>query len=538
MSVSRITPYDFQLEAAAALIASEGNPLAVLATGLGKSVIIGETCRRLDATTLTIVPTQELCEQNEQAVRAVWPLADVGILCGGLKRRDHRAKNLIATIQSVHVLKRQGVLLDIIGAREVVIVDEAHRVRADRLGMIHETIGVLKPWKVMGLTATDYRLDSGRLVQDGADGLFDRIVYQMGLADGIDWRGGGGERLLLPLVAKKTAAAIDVAGVKIRAGDFAENELATRANIPELVAAAADEIIRYSAGRKRWLAFCCGCDHAHDVAAALSERGVIAQAVTFRTKPEMRSAAIAAFRRGDITCLTGMNVFTTGFNVPDIDLIAFLRPTMSPSLYVQSAGRGTRWAAGKENCLVLDFARNVERLGPVDDPIVRQPKKKGEDEERAGLHPDDMKACPECHTYTKASSSFCGECGHVFERERPPPKHEATASDMPIMSADLVWHPVRRMSVAEYFSRAGNRSVRIGYLTSDGQWLSQYLAFDNPNARGFACRGWRSLGGSVPEPASIDEALGRRSELRPPAAIGVKKKGDFWNVERLRHADA
>jgi DNA repair protein RadD len=61
-----------------------------------------------------------------------------------------------------------------------------------------------------------------------------------------------------------------------------------------------------------------------------------------------------------------MGVLTTGFNAPAVDLIALLRPTKSAGLYVQMVGRGTRLAPGKENCLVLDFAGNVRRHGPID----------------------------------------------------------------------------------------------------------------------------------------------------------------------------
>ena len=85
------------------------------------------------------------------------------------------------------------------------------------------------------------------------------------------------------------------------------------------------------------------------------------------TRP--RPSAIAssrAFKRGEIRALASMGVLTTGFNAPAVDLIAMLRPTKSAGLYVQMAGRGTRLAPGKDNCLVLDFAGNVARHGPVD----------------------------------------------------------------------------------------------------------------------------------------------------------------------------
>jgi superfamily II DNA or RNA helicase len=66
-----ITPYDFQMAGATALIEADGNPLAEFCTGAGKSVVIAQVCRRLDTRTITLAPTRELCEQNEKAMFGV-----------------------------------------------------------------------------------------------------------------------------------------------------------------------------------------------------------------------------------------------------------------------------------------------------------------------------------------------------------------------------------------------------------------------------------------------------------------------------------
>ena len=70
-----------------------------------------------------------------------------------------------------------------------------------------------------------------------------------------------------------------------------------------------------------------------------------------------------------------MGVLTTGFNAPAVDLIAMLRPTKSAGLYVQMVGRGSRLSPGKENCLVLDFAGNIETHGPIDLIAVTKKRK-------------------------------------------------------------------------------------------------------------------------------------------------------------------
>src|SRR3954452_22775660 len=114
-----------------------------------------------------------------------------------------------------------------------------------------------------------------------------------------------------------------------------------------------------------------------------------------------------------------MNVLTTGFNAPAGDLIALLRPTKSTGLYVQMAGRGTRLAPGKDNCLVLDFAGNVARHGPIDLVRPKDPPKGGAD----GDMPN--KLCPECRAINALAARVCVDCGYVFP---PETKLEATAT--------------------------------------------------------------------------------------------------------------
>ena len=109
------------------------------------------------------------------------------------------------------------------------------------------------------------------------------------------------------------------------------------------------------ADRKSWLLFCCGVRHAYHVRDALCARGVAAGTVTADTPSGEREAIITAFRRGDIRALTNVNVLTTGFDVPQVDLIAMLRPTLSTGLYVQivAAARARPMASATAWCWIL-----------------------------------------------------------------------------------------------------------------------------------------------------------------------------------------
>ena len=112
-------------------------------------------------------------------------------------------------------------------------------------------------------------------------------------------------------------------------------------------------------------------------------------------------------------CATNVNVLSIGFDYPDIDCVVMLRPTLSTALYVQQAGRGLRIAPNKDKCLLLDFAGNVRRHGPIGRlSSVPEAKSKGEG---VGIPP--MKTCPECLELVLASTAVCPSCGHEF------PKH-------------------------------------------------------------------------------------------------------------------
>jgi DNA repair protein RadD len=365
-----------------------GHPLAVLATATGKSVLIAKLITDIvaklpDLRALVLVHVRELLAQNLEHLLQVWPGAPVGINSAGLRRRDWYSPIVLANVQSVWRNPKRC-------HRHLIIVDEAQLVPHAGDGMYRSLIDGLRELepalRVCGFTATPYRLDSGRL--DEGDGkIFDDVVFNYGIAEGV--RDG----FLAPLSSKATAARIDVSGVAVRGGEFVSGALEDAADDGAVINAAVDEILERGRDRRSWLLFCCGVRHAQHVGEALRERGIAAATVTAETPADERDRIIADFRAGTLRALTNVNVLTTGFNVPAVDLIAMLRPTLSTGLYVQMVGRGTRKADGKYDCLVLDFAGNVWRHGPVDQ--ADSTRSNGGD---TGVKADTVaaKRCPDC----------------------------------------------------------------------------------------------------------------------------------------------
>jgi DNA repair protein RadD len=163
---------------------------------------------------------------------------------------------------------------------------------------------------------------------------------------------------------------------------------------------------------------------------SIRRHGISCETVVAETPSNERDAIFAAFQAGTIRCLTGVNVFSVGFNIPQVDLIALLRPTCSPKL-LQQVGRGTRKAPGKIDCRILDFAQNIRRHGPVDSIHVNG---------RTSANPGDVltKTCPACREENLLAATVCSCCGHEFVSEPRRPKHAASADTVPILAGEMV----------------------------------------------------------------------------------------------------
>jgi DNA repair protein RadD len=307
-----------------------------------------------------------------------------------------------------------------------------------------------------------------------------------------------------------------------------------------IVNAAVDEIVARGHDRRSWLLFCCGVRHAQHVSAALRERGIVAATVTADTPADERKAIIGTFRAGEIRALTNVYVLTTGFNVPAVDLIAMLRPTLSTGLYVQMVGRGTRKADGKYDCLVLDFAGNVLRHGPVDQV---ESAGTGNGKSGCGVKADSIaaKPCPDCGELNALRAAECVCCGHEFPVEKPKPKHAATADWAPIMGT-TDWMPVTEVSFRSHTKisdPAAPPSLRVEYLCGLSPF-SEYVSLQRTGyAREMAERWWYAMGGNAPTPFTVAQALERIGELSEVLAIVVVRDGKYWRVveRRLRRND-
>jgi DNA repair protein RadD len=392
------------------------NPIVVLPTGAGKSVVIAMFAERVlkaDGRAIILQHRAELVKQNFEKVAALVGEKYVGIYSAGLKQRDIEQPIVLASIQSAYDKAH------LFGRRHTALVDEAHLCPHDGDGMYRtffDSLGNLNPrLRICGTTATPFRTDSGPLCSP--DGLFNRVAYTAPMARLI------AEGYLSPITNQPTETKYDTSSLHVRGGEYIAHEVEQLFSGDEAkVAAACAEIVRRCAGRRSIIVFAAGVHHAELVASHLERlTGEDVGVVVGTTDPLTRSASLAGFKSRRLRWLVGVDVLTTGFDAPCVDAIAVLRATESAGLFAQICGRGSRLFEGKTDCLLLDFGENLQRHGPLDSPDYG--RRKGAHGETTGEAP--VKACPNCGGECAASARQCLPCG--FEFPRPELKHGTTA---------------------------------------------------------------------------------------------------------------
>lgn len=382
-----------------------GNPCLVLPTGAGKSVIIAELCRNAlqtwsDTRILMITHKKELIEQNYEKLLTVWPNAPAGIYSASVGRRQLGYPITFAGIQSVH--KKA----DLLGRIDLCIVDEAHCIGHKDEGtyrkLINNLMQINADMRVIGLTASPYRLGHGLITDKPA--IFDDLLEPVSILNLIE------QGYLATLRSKITELTYDMSEVHKRGGEYIESELQKAVDTNDQNVKVVNEVIRRAEDRQHWLFFCTGVQHAFHIAEELQKRGITASAVHGGMTKAEREYVLSEFKAGRIKAVTSCEVLTTGFDYPDIDLIAMLRPTLSATLYIQMCGRGMRPKSHTDHCLVLDFAGVIRQHGPI--IAVEPPKKAGK-----GTGDAPVKACPECGELVHLSLMECPTCHYVFERK-------------------------------------------------------------------------------------------------------------------------
>lgn len=488
-----------------------GNPVLALPTGTGKSVVVAEFIRSAvekypNQKIILATHVREIISQNHEKLLALWPTAPAGIYSASVGRREIAPITFVG-IQTVAKRAADFARVDLL------LIDECHLVGTGQNTQYLQFIEDLKkvnPYlKVIGLTATPYRLGMG-MITDG--GIFTDICYD--LTERQTFNRLIAEGFISPLICRKTVTELDVSTVHKQGGEYMQKELQAAVDKAPITAAALDEALRLGQDRHSWLVFAAGIGHANNIAEMLNMMGIPAAVVSGDMPKQDRERVLRDFKAGIYRAVVNNNVLTTGFDFPGIDMIVMLRPTSSPGLWVQMLGRGTRPCPGKENCLVLDFAGNTRRLGPINDPVI--PKKKG----AGGGGTAPVRICPNCNSYSHASARHCEDCGYEFPTVI---KIVATASLAQVIADDLpqiVSFDVTGVYYQEHSKPGKPTSLRVTYQCGLRRF-DQWICFEHSGYASHRAKLWWDERAKSPAPSTVAEAIARIAEVKQPIRIRV-----------------
>ncbi len=364
--------------------------------------------------------------------------------------------------------------------------------------------------RVIGLTATPFRLASGPICTP--DGILNHICYEVGVRELIC------DGYLCPLVTKAGTTKADFDRLHLRAGEFVDDEVEDLMDQDALVEAACGETVAYSQDRNAVLIFASGVKHAMHIQRVLQDKhGVECGLVCGGTPADERRRLLARFRgepvdadlfgqtQAGLKYLVNVNVLTTGFDAPNIDCVAILRPTMSPGLYYQMTGRGFRLHPNKQNCLILDFGGNALRHGPVDQLRLPDAPSRGTGEAPA-------KECPECLSVIAAGYAHCPDCGYEFPKpERA--NHDAQASTESVLSGQVsesvyaVRDVLYSVHVKQGADESAPKTMRVDYKVGFYQFKSEWVCFEHSGYARWKAEMWWRARSFDPVPATAEEAV-------------------------------
>lgn len=534
-----IIPRYYQTDAIDAVynyfMGNSGNPLIGLPCGTGKSIIPAIFFHKVlhqwpNQRFLLMSHVGEILKQNINKILEVWPEAPLGVYSAGLKRKDTAHNIICGSIQS---MARNPQLF---GHRDLIFIDEAHLVSQDENSQYLAFLAIMKlinPFvKIVGMSGTLYRMGQGLLTDNG---LFTDICYDLTSMEGFNKLLNEG--YLCPLIPFKTNTQLDVSDVSIQNGEFVATQLQGAVDKADITFKALQEAVHAGKDRKSWLIFSSGIHHAEHIAEQLGAFGVDCAPVHSKRDADYNDKALLAFKNYELRSIVSFSKIAIGFDHPGVDFIIDLQPTLSIPRHVQKYGRGVRTVYGegydlnsiegrlsaikngpKPDCRCLDFARNVPRLGAVNDPRI--PNKKGN-----GGGETPIKICEMCGAYNHISARLCCNCEHPFSFQVKIVSKSGT--DELIRAASTEALPIiETMNVmgAHYEKHPGKLgkppTLKVTYYTT-GLPFKEWVCLEHNGMAGKMARDWWRRRHKDEPPATVDEALKYTSNLKCPRFIRV-----------------
>ncbi|MBR7887899.1 DEAD/DEAH box helicase [Marinomonas sp. A79] len=563
---------DYQTQAVEAALShfrqSSDPAVIVLPTGAGKSLVIAELSRLARGRVVCLAHVKELVEQNHSKFLATG--ATAGIFSAGLNQKNHASKTTFASIQSM--ASNLNAFNDPVS---LIIIDECHRVAMEESGQYQQAIEHFKALnpkvKILGLTATPYRLGSGWIykrhyhgyIRAVTDAFFSDCIFELPLQHMVK------KGYLTPPIHYDAAIThydfsllTESLDGEQNTDDIALNELIHKH--PRVTQAVSEQIVQLSEHRQGVMIFASSIDHAEEIVGYLPNHNTAL--ITGKTALKQRDSIISAFKAKQIKFLVNVSVLTTGFDAPHVDVIAILRPTQSISLFQQIVGRGLRLSPGKKDCLVLDYTNNgydifqpeIGEKRPTPDSVAVQihcpecdfantfwgrKDSEGNVSEHFGRRCHGLveteqgeaqcayrfrfKRCPHCNEENDIAARRCQHCDEKL----------IDPDDLLRNALNLKNNKVLRCSGITTELDKNKQALKIVYHDEDGVTLSETFRFNlNKSRKVFNEQFARRLanGSHVIEFEKVEDVTQFLEYLPFPDFVIAKKMKQYWQVtERL-----
>jgi len=393
-------------------------PILLMASvGAGKSLMLAEilyTMQKADKRALCLVNNAELVRNNcdtfnEQGGHS-------SIYCAALHCKNSDAPVVFGTPLSIlNGIKKNEPIAEI--KFNIIVVDEAHAInhnnhRCSFMRILRYYKHQYQPMRLLGATGTDFRFKGSAIVGDSC--LFKtqvgNITTEQLIKEGY---------LVNPDFEVDDDLVIDFSNVKIKNGQFDKKELANvvdeNTRLTKLIC---KQVVHIMETQKRFgcFLFATTKKHAHEMLSYLPfEESAL---ILGDTSQNERTRILNDARSGKIKYLVNISIISVGVDIPAYDTIAYLRPSESLVLIVQTMGRALRLspATDKSSALVLDFAGNIERHRDWDNPLLLKALGQTVDKEK-----DRVIECPQCQTLNTEFARRCighmdnGRCDYYFE---------------------------------------------------------------------------------------------------------------------------
>jgi DNA repair protein RadD len=395
----------------------DANPVLLMASvGAGKSLMLASILLAMEKQgkrALCLVNNAELVRSNAETL--VNQGGTASIYCAAIGEKDCSAPVVFGTPQSVlnGITKKQDISKI---AFNIIVVDEAHAInynhhRSSFMRILRFYRQSYENMRVLGATGTQFRFKGAPIV--GEECLFKtqvgNITTEQLIKDGY---------LVQPEFEIDKELMIDFSGVKVKSnGQFDQKQLVEvvekNARLTELICKQVVHLVQ-SQDRRGVFLFATTKRHAYEILSHLpSHESAI---ILGDTPQDKRTSILGKARRSEIKYLVNIAVLTTGIDVPNYDTLAYLRPTESLVLMVQTMGRVLRLSPGKDHALVLDFAGNIQRHRDWDNPLLLEAVKKELDKDNPLVI-----VCPACSELNTEHARRCigthnqARCDYFFE---------------------------------------------------------------------------------------------------------------------------